>query len=471
MNDNKISRRDFLRLGMLGVGSAAIAACAPKVATQLAATSAAVVPTNTAATIETAIPTTAAASQKEISVSVWSSYSAPPQGTTTDQIIELFNKANPPIKVVHTKYEADPYETAIKTAYSGGQPPDFTEINGGTDGWQYAEAGNLVDLTDFVTPMLPNMTAAGIIDIKYQEKIWGIPFDDSIGNLVYYNKDILKSNNIEVSSLSTWSGFLAACEKLKQAGITPLAFGNKEGWPGDHWISHLMSRMYGERGFEAVNMRTVDKTIQTDLKFTDPPGVKAWQMYRELLDKGYFSSGYLSDDWPTAYKYFLDGKAAFHQTGGWFIGSALSEAPNFPLDFFIFPEVEGYPGKQANITSAGTMFVISKNSPHIEEAKKFLQYFVTEEPQRMWAENTTDLPFFKFDTSKWKLDPLTSKESILYRDAPAATKFNDHLMRQDLVTEYVWNASQGVLSGDLTPEQAADNMEKASQDAVKKLKG
>jgi len=396
---------------------------------------------------------------KIVKVSMWDAYAQPPQGTTMNSIIELFEKANPSIKIAHTSFEANPFETALKTAYSGGVPPDFTEINGGSNAWQYAEAGELLDLTDFVTPLLPKMVPAAIVDLKYQGKLWGVPFDDWIGNLIFYNKTILAENNIDVASLRTWSGFLAACEKLK----------NKEGWNGCHWISHLMQRMYGERDFEAVHMRTIDKTIKTDLKFTDAPGLKAWQMYRELLDKGYFSEGYLADDWPTAYKYFFDGKAAFHQTGGWFIGSWVSEAPDFPMDYILFPEVEGFPGKQESVTSGGVMFVISKRGNHPEEAKKFLEYWTTEEPNRIWAEQVTGLPFFKFDTKDWNIPELAKKEIGQMQNTPDATKFNDHLMRQDLVVEHVWNASQGVLSGDLTPEQAAQNMEDASAKAAKDL--
>ncbi len=456
MNDNKISRRDFLRLTMLGAGAVTLSACAKATATPGEVPSAA---------------TQAPETVKAVEVSMWDSYAQPPQGPTMDKIIALFEKANPSIKINHTKYEANPFETALKTAYSGGDPPDFTEINGGSNAWQYAEAGELVDLTDFVTPFLPTMVPAAIVDLKYQGKLWGVPFDDWIGNLIFYNKQILADNNIDVASLSTWTGFLAACEKLKQAGIIPIAYGNKEGWPGDHWISHLMQRMYGERNFEAVHMRTIDKTITTDLKFTDPPGLKAWQMYRELLDKGYFSPGYLSDDWPTAYKYFFDGKAAFHQTGGWFIGSWATEAPDFPMDYIIFPAIEGYPGKQLSVTSGGVMLVISERGKHLEESKKFLEYWTTEEPNRIWAEDVTGLPFYKFDSKNWNIPELAKKEMQLMQTAPDATKFNDHLMRQDLVIEYVWNASQGVLSGDLTPEQAAQNMEDASAKASQELQG
>jgi hypothetical protein len=93
----------------------------------------------------------------------------------------------------------------------------------------------------------------------------------------------------------------------------------------------------------------------------------------------------------------------------------------------------------------------------------------TEEPNRIWAEQVTGLPFYKFDTKDWNIPELAKKEIGLMQNAPDATKFNDHLMRQDLVVEYVWNASQGVLSGDLTPEQAAQNMEDASAKAAKEL--
>lgn len=441
-----------MRLGLLGAGATALAACGS--------------PQEKIVEVEKVVKETVIvekAAEPAAVMSLWSEFASPPEGPTMDSIVTEFNEANPTTLIKHTRFEDIPFETAIKAAYAGGQPPDMTEINGGADMWQYAEAGELLDLTELITPMLPNMLPAAPIDITYKGKLWAIPFADWIGNLIFTNTKILEDNQIDEDSLKTWGGFMEACEKLKGAGITPIAFGNKEAWNGDHWISHLMSRMYGERGFEAVHMRTVDPTIETDLKFTDEAGVKAWQYYLDLLDKGYFSPGYLSDDYPAAYTYFLQGNAAFFQTGGWFIGAARDEAPDFPLDFILFPEVEGFPGKAESVVSGGLNLVISKRSELPEEAKKFLTYWSTEEPNRIWAEETTGLPFFKFDTSSWNIDPLAQKEIERMQAAPAATKFNDHLMNFDIVVEHVWNASQGILSKDLTPEEAAENMEMATQ--------
>lgn len=436
-----ITRRDFLRLSALGAGAAFIASCTPQ------ATEVVEGPTVTEATV------------KELAF--WTGHSAPPDSESMDRIVDSFNAANPDIKLIHTKYEDVPFETNLKTAYSGGQPPDLNGINGGAAMWQYAAADELVDLTDFITPMLPDMLPSAEIDIRYGGKLWAIPYADWIGNLIFYNADMLKEHGIAEEDMKTWEGFLDVCEYFKNAGITPIAFGNKEGWNGDHWISHLMQRMYGERDFEAVHLRSVDPSVKTDLKFTDDPGVKAWEYYKDLLDRGYFSSGYLSDDWVTAYTYFLQGKAAFHQTGGWYIGTVRSEAPDFPLDFVLFPEVGGYPGKQESVTSGGLNLVIAKKSEYQEEAKKFLKYWTTEEPNRIWAEHSTGLPFFKFDTANWDIDPLAQKEVDLMQAAPAATKFNDHLMDYEVVSEHVWNASQGILSGDLSPQEAAENLENA----------
>ena len=45
---------------------------------------------------------------------------------------------------------------------------------------------------------------------------------------VYYNVDIFKKYNIAIPT--TWEEFLAACKKLKDAGVTPIANSLKDQW-------------------------------------------------------------------------------------------------------------------------------------------------------------------------------------------------------------------------------------------------
>ena len=51
---------------------------------------------------------------------------------------------------------------------------------------------------------------------------------------VWYNKELFEKAGIDAPP-ATWDEFLADVQKLKDAGITPIAVGEKDKWPGMFW--------------------------------------------------------------------------------------------------------------------------------------------------------------------------------------------------------------------------------------------
>ncbi len=54
----------------------------------------------------------------------------------------------------------------------------------------------------------------------------------------------------------TWSEFIEVVKKLKAAGITPIALGERDKWPGHFWWVYLAIRLGGEEAFLAAYNRT-----------------------------------------------------------------------------------------------------------------------------------------------------------------------------------------------------------------------
>ena len=54
-------------------------------------------------------------------VSLWSESAADPAFSALNKIVADFNASQDVIEVEHTAYENTPYETRLKTAFSGGQ--------------------------------------------------------------------------------------------------------------------------------------------------------------------------------------------------------------------------------------------------------------------------------------------------------------------------------------------------------------
>ena len=152
-------------------------------------------------------------------VSLWSESASDPAFSALNKIVADFNASQDEIEVEHTAYENTPYETTLKTAFSGGTPADIVTINGGSNMYQYAEVGGLVDITDFVNS-ISDRIAPGVESVyTFDGKLWGVPQGLHIGNLIWYRKDMFEEMGIDPKEMETWSGFTGVAQKLQNTGV------------------------------------------------------------------------------------------------------------------------------------------------------------------------------------------------------------------------------------------------------------
>ncbi len=393
-------------------------------------------------------------------MTVWTEYSAAPQKPVFDAIVADFNRAHPDIEVRHTGFENTPYETTLKTAFAGGKPPDIVEVNGGSNAFQYARAGLMADLTDFVAPIRPHFASGMTSSIAYRGRVYGIPWQLSIGNLLWYNPGMLRARGIDPAALATWRGTLTAAERFKAEGIAPIAFGNREGWPGNHLFTHLARRLMTTDQYTAIAVRTFDPEVKSALGWDDPAPVRAWALYRDLRTRGLLTAGYLADDTPAASSLFLNGKVPFYFMGSWFIGDVESQGGKTPIDVTMFPVIDGAPGRRGDLVTNTLIFTLTSASKQPEAAKRFLAFLTTEPVQRRWAEGVQGLVPYRYDTTDWKLGLLLRKVATLYATATSAAPFLDMLEDPACNVPGIWDGSVAVLTDQLTPQQAGDMHEK-----------
>lgn len=392
---------------------------------------------------------------EDIKLDLWTEFSAAPEKPVLDEIVAEFNAANPGIVVTHTGFENTPYETTLKTSFAGGNPADLVELNGGSNMFQYAEAGGLVDLTAFVTANKA-LIAPGLESwYQFGDKYYGVPLGLAVGNLLWYNKDMLAAQGIDPATMGTWDGFRAAAMKFKAAGIAPIAFGNSEGWTGNHYFNHLLLRTAGVDQYVALALQTFDPSVKPSLTWSSPEAVKAWDLYKGLLDDGLFTAGYLSDDYPTASNLFLTGKAPLFSMGSWFLGNIEATAPDGNFGVMPFPSVDGSPGLQSDLVTNGLVVTVTAASQHPAEATRFLEYLMSEPVQKKWSEATLRLLPYTYDTSTWAYSDRAKEVAALMSKATNAVAFLDMIEDQACVGPWINQASQGILSGDLTPADAA----------------
>ena len=389
-----------------------------------------------------------------IELNLWSELSAPPESTVLNKVVEMFNAANPDIVVKHTAFENTAYETALRTAFAGGTPPDIAEVNAGSNAFQYAQSGQLLDLTDFVAPIEEKLRPGLETMYQYDGKSYGVLWGLKVGNILYYNPVMLKEQGVDPASLATWEGFMDASQTFLDAGITPIAFGDRDQWTGNHYFNHLLHGVLSKDEYDRIGLQTLDPSVTSDVKWSDEKPVRAWELFKAVADAGYFTSGYLSDDNDTAAGLFFSGRAPFYSTGSWGVGMAKGAgAENVALT--LFPPVADSPEPTAIVTNS-LLFTIPATTKDADAAKRFLEFLTSEEVQKLYVEENFDLSPYAYDMSSWAMDPMLRQVSDLLENAQNASPFLDMIEDVQCMQENVNEANVAVLTGDLTPQEAGD---------------
>jgi glucose/mannose transport system substrate-binding protein len=249
-------------------------------------------------------------------VEVFSWWTGGGEAAGLEALVAEFNKVYPGIEFVNAAVAGGAGTNAkavLETRLSAGDAPDSFQGHAGAELMDYISAGRLEDLTFLydsegwrdVMPatLLPLITVDG--------KIYSVPVNIHRANVMWNNPTVLKDNGIAVPT--TWAEFFTAADKLKAAGITPLALG--EQWTQLHLFETVL---LGSLGTDAYNGLWNGKT-----KWDSAEVKTAIEVFGKLLT--YTNSDAASLSWQDAAKLVIDGDAAFNIMGDWAEGYFRSD--------------------------------------------------------------------------------------------------------------------------------------------------
>ena len=116
----------------------------------------------------------------------------------------------------------------------------------------------------------------------------------------------------------TWSDLLAAVQALQAAGITPIAIGEGEQWPGMFWYASVLAQTASPDEILAAQNRTG--------AFNSDGYVAAGAALEELIALEPFQEGYLGAGYADAETMMANGQAAMQLMGHWAYGFATTLA-------------------------------------------------------------------------------------------------------------------------------------------------
>lgn len=276
------------------------------------------------------------------------------------------------IDLKFSAYATDQFQAYIQSSLQSGEAPDaFTWWNG-TKLSEIVASGQVAPLDDLWAKKI----AAGEYDagaaepFKVDGHIYGMPTGLNRW-VVFYNKALFKKAGIDKVP-ATWDELMAACDKLKAAGITPFNASIQEGWRGFVWFEELLIRTDPD-AYEALN--------KGKLKYTDEPVRNVFKIWTELYAKGYFTD-------PASQEEQLDfarGKAAMYLAGDWNIGliEKAGLKPGEEFDGFIMPNVKA--GVPNVVIVEAAPLLISKAGFEKPEIKTFMDWYMSPAAMDAWA--------------------------------------------------------------------------------------
>jgi len=451
-----MSRKLNIVLSLLLITAFALAACGAPAATEAPAAQA------PAATEAPAKPAATEAPAEKVTVKWWHISTADEHKAEWQKQADAYMASHPNVNIEITVLENEAFKTKLTTVMQSGEPPDIFQSWGGGVMNEYAKAGLLKDITadlDADGGAWRNTFASGALGVyAYKGQNYGVPWDMGMIGF-WYNKELFKKAGIETPP-ATWSEFLDAVKKLKAAGITPIALGEGDKWPGMHMWAYLVTRLGGKENFEGALLRTGS--------FTDAPFIEAGNKLNELIALEPFQDGFLGATYGDEATAMGNSKAAMELMGQWAPAVEKDNSPDKKglgdnLGFFPFPMVEGGKGDPADAVGGGNGFAIGKNAS--PEAIDFVKFLTSAENQVALAKIGVAIPVVKGGEAGLS-DPLMIELQKTFAAAKYFQLYYDQAL-PPAMGSVINDSTQGIFAGTLTPEQAAQAIEDSAQQELK----
>ncbi|MDP9588043.1 UNVERIFIED_ORG: glucose/mannose transport system substrate-binding protein [Shinella zoogloeoides] len=289
---------------------------------------------------------------------------------------------------------------ALRTRLAAGNPPTTMQFLG-YEGLDWAKEGVLRSLNDLYAKngwdkaLAPQLLAF----VKSDDTFISLPINMHRQNWVWANKAVFDKAGI--AEPKSWDELIAAGDKLKAAGVVPLAIGD-EPWQILEVFEAIVTDVNGTEFYKKAVIDLDEAALSSDQM------VDAFDKLRKV--RGLVDDGFTGRDWAVATGMVASGKAGMQIMGDWAKGEFLAKGMKPGEDFLCFPTPAATPNFKFIIDAFG---VFNNDDPAVIAA------------QDAWAESIMDPEVQKnFNKIKGSI-PARSDVSVEDFDACAQRSFAD----------------------------------------------
>lgn len=290
----------------------------------------------------------------------------------TKQVISLFQKAHPQVKITSQFTDFNSYWIKLGTEISGGNAPDLLQMDMAYLA-RFVKQGLLLDLTKYIPNPInlsdfdQNLLKSG----EANSTVYGVPLGGNY-QAAFYRPDLLTKAGVpNPDATMNWDDFAAMTNKIAKA-LGKGVWGTEDG-SNNGIIFEVFLR---QRGKETYNS-------DGQLNYSKQDVIDWWTYWDELRKSGACVPASLGVGAPTTTttsppdSLLLTNKVAFHFDWSNLIVAWQKFSPN-KLAMTVFPQ--GPAGSQpGHYFKVSQMMSVSSKSKHIAEATSFVNFMVNDQ--------------------------------------------------------------------------------------------
>lgn len=382
------------------------------------------------------------------------------------KIIDAFEAENPDVEIEYVYVGSGSHQDQLKVKLMGGEGPDVFGISAG------AAFDAFRDFEEELTPYCEKTWGDNWKDKFFEScmnnvsdadgKTYGLPLGQTYAGYLWADVNMMKENGCEIPK--NYSEMLETCQKLRDNGQFPLAIGAMDSWLNlDMWMSIAAD----------VDRDAMYDAIQGKASFETKPIIDSFKIWQDSFTNGVFQDSAIS---MTLYNEVNDmfqreGSIPMFCNGSWAMNMyTLSDEEtkvNFTsegADHDIFLIDWNDDGKVAPVTASTDVILCMNPESKVKDAAfRWMDYLVNQGQEVLVNEYLEYMPSradMKLDVKGLSEDGNKNLEYIIEngKNNVAGVRGIEYA---DLSTA-VCDALESLALGDITPEEAAANVEKVS---------
>ncbi len=282
--------------------------------------------------------------------------------------------------------------TNLSASFVRNSPPDLGCLNYNLEMGRFMERGALADLSDLPEAATIREDVAELADWypTYEGRTSVLPYSVTAASVIY-NRRLFEEHGLEVPT--TWEEFLAVCETLQGAGVTPIYSTFLDPWTVSQGLfDYTVGGLVDVREFYA-QMNEIGEDVGPDSEVSfQRTLLEPMQRLRELLaftNPDAANRGY--GDGNTA---MAQGQAAMYFQGPWALGEIAKAGTDLDLGTFPLPMTDDPADLKVRVNIDLSLW-IPEAADAQEGAREFLQFLMRPEVQDPY-----NAEFLAFGTTK-----------------------------------------------------------------------